>query len=155
MAERDEVAARRRVLDERIPDRNAQSIRDDIAAKRETITETVDRLGEQIQETLDWRTYVAGHPLIGVGIAALGGFLAAGLIAGRHRSSTDRLMDAVADTVEDVTGRFRDRMHQSLGSGRDTRRVIALAAASVLSKVAIESISRKSDGEKERSQGAL
>jgi ElaB/YqjD/DUF883 family membrane-anchored ribosome-binding protein len=150
MAERNEVAVRKRIFDERAPDRDAQSIRDDIAAKRDTITETVDRLSEQIQDRLDWRTHVADRPLAAVGIAALGGFLVAGLIAGRRRSSADRLLDAVADTVEDVTSTFRDRMHQSLASGRDTGRTIAVAAASVLSRAAIESIARRGGGKTDR-----
>jgi hypothetical protein len=152
MAERNEVAVRRG-LDERAPDRDAQSIRDDIAAKRDTITERVDRLSEQLQERLDWKTYVADHPLAGLGIAALGGFIVAGLIAGR-RSPTDRLMDALADTVEDVTGKFRQRVDHTLGSGRDTRRTIAVAAASVLSKVAIESIARRASDNQGRSRGS-
>ena len=39
-------------------ERSAREIRQDIAAKRETISETVDKLGERIHQTLDWREYV-------------------------------------------------------------------------------------------------
>ncbi len=61
MAERTDVATRMRTEIEG-PERSAEEIRQDIAAKRESISETVDRLGERIQETLDWREYVVEYP---------------------------------------------------------------------------------------------
>lgn len=61
MAERTNVATLQRVQDE-TSDRSAVAIRQDIAAKRESISETVDKLGDRIHETLDWREYVAEYP---------------------------------------------------------------------------------------------
>ena len=52
MAERTNVATLQRVQDE-TSDRSAVAIRQDIAAKRESISETVDKLGERIHETFD------------------------------------------------------------------------------------------------------
>ena len=74
MAERTSVATQRRLHDE-TADRSAVAIRGDIAAKRESISETVDKLGERIQETFDWHEYVAEYPGVALGLAAGAGFL--------------------------------------------------------------------------------
>jgi hypothetical protein len=47
MAERTNVAIQQRVHED-TPDRSAVAIRQDIAAKRESISEAVDKLGERI-----------------------------------------------------------------------------------------------------------
>ena len=60
MAERTNLATQRSADD--MDERSAREIRQDIAAKRETISETVDKLGERIHQTLDWREYVAEYP---------------------------------------------------------------------------------------------
>jgi hypothetical protein len=88
-------------------ERSAEEIRQDIAAKRESITETVDRLNDKFQSTLDWRTYAADYPYIAIG-AALGlGFLVSKVFA-RKPSPRDRIMEAIADSVEDFKGQFGD-----------------------------------------------
>src|SRR5215831_3885142 len=87
--------------------RSAEDIRQDIAAKRDSISETVDRLGERLHETLDWRSYVAEHPLVFLGLAAGAGFVVSGIFK-RRPSPADRIVDAVADMVEDVTDRVRE-----------------------------------------------
>jgi ElaB/YqjD/DUF883 family membrane-anchored ribosome-binding protein len=90
-------------------ERSAEEIRQDIAARRESITETVDELNDRFQETLDWRTYVTNHPLAAVGIAAGLGLLVAGLFK-RHLSPQQQIKRALADTVEDMTDRFRSQL---------------------------------------------
>src|SRR5215471_16321866 len=57
--------------------RSAEEIRQDIAARRESITDAVDRLSDRFQQTLDWKAYVSEHPLAALGVAAGVGFLAA------------------------------------------------------------------------------
>jgi len=56
MAERTNLATQRRA--DEAEERSAHENRQDIAAKRETISETVDKLGERIHQTLDWREYI-------------------------------------------------------------------------------------------------
>ena len=88
-------------------DRSAESIRRDIAARRDSISDTVDELSDRVQAALDWRTYVAEHPFIAVGATAGLGLTLAALVK-RRSSPQDRIMDALADSVEDLAGRFRD-----------------------------------------------
>ena len=88
MAERIDIAPRT----SDVGPRSAQEIREDIAAKREAITETVDRLGERIHQSLDWHSYVAEHPYVAIGAAAGLGMLVSGIFkrAAKSTRSHDR-----------------------------------------------------------------
>src|SRR5437016_2611514 len=77
-------------------ERSADEIRQDIAAKRESITETVDRLSDRFQQTFDWRTYVSNYPVAALGVAAGLGFLASGILKPRA-TPAERMKDALAD----------------------------------------------------------
>ena len=101
-------------------ERSAEEIRQDIAARRESITDTVDRLSDRFQQTLDWRAYVSDYPLAALGVAAGLGFLAARIIKPRP-SAGRRIKDALAHSIEDLAGRFHHQLenvapHRS-GSG--------------------------------------
>jgi ElaB/YqjD/DUF883 family membrane-anchored ribosome-binding protein len=97
--------------------RSAEDIRQDIAAKRDSISETVDRLGERIHERLDWRSYVAEYPFVVMGLAAGAGFVLSGIFK-RRPSPADRIVDALADVVEDVTDRVRGNLGEVIQSRR-------------------------------------
>jgi hypothetical protein len=86
-------------------DRSADKIRQDIAAKRESITETVERIGDTVNRTLDWRTYAADYPLVTLGAAAGLGFLLARMFTPRP-TPRERIMEALADSVEDLKDQF-------------------------------------------------
>jgi len=103
MAERTNVAIQQRTHEE-TPDRSAVAIRQDIAAKRDSISETVDKLGERIQETFDWREYIGRYPVAALGLAAGAGFLVAGIFK-RNPTPQERIIDAVADLTEEMTDR--------------------------------------------------
>jgi ElaB/YqjD/DUF883 family membrane-anchored ribosome-binding protein len=96
-----------RQVDVEATDRSAEAIRRDIALHRDSISDTVDELNDRVQAALDWRTYIAEHPFIAVGVAAGLTCTVAAFIK-RRSSPQDRIMDALAETVEDVAGRFRD-----------------------------------------------
>ena len=96
-----------KLIDGGTADRSADTIRRDIAARRDSISDTVDELSDRVQAALDWRTYVAEHPFIAVGAAA-GLACTVTAFIGRRRSPQDRIVDALADSVEDLAGRFRD-----------------------------------------------
>lgn len=104
MAEKTNVTAR--PSSDATEDRSAEEIRQTIAARRESISETVDRLSDRFQRTLDWKSYVTDYPLVAVGVAAGVGFLLSGLFRPRP-SPRERIIDALTETVEDVTDRFR------------------------------------------------
>jgi hypothetical protein len=87
--------------------RSAEEIRQDIAAKRESISQTVDRLGDRLHQKLDWREQVTQHPYVALGAAAAVGVLLSG--AFKHRPTPrERIMDAVAETIEDFTDDVRN-----------------------------------------------
>ena len=115
--------------------RSAEEIRRDIASRRESISETVDQLSERVEQTFDWRTYVADHPLPALGVAAGIGFLAARLFKPR-RSAGHRLENVLADAVEDLTDRFRYQL-DGLGLNRPgLKMTIKAAAAGVVARAA-------------------
>jgi ElaB/YqjD/DUF883 family membrane-anchored ribosome-binding protein len=137
MAERTDVATRMR--QEPIIERSTDEIRQDIAARRETITETVDKLGERIHETLDWKQYVADHPLVALGLAAGVGFLVAGFFKRQRQPSPgERIYDAVAETIEDVTDRLRDRLDDVTERKGGVGRTAKAAAVAMVTKAATD-----------------
>lgn len=136
MAEdRTDIASR---LRDDSPERSAEDIRQDIAAKRETISETVDKLGERIQETLDWREYIAQYPFIALGAAAGVGCLLSGFFKSRP-SPQERISDAVAEVVEDVTDRFRGSLGDVIpGKKIGPGKTVKAAATAALTKAAMD-----------------
>src|SRR5262249_362511 len=111
MAERTDVTSQG-LLNE-AHQRTAESIRQDIAAKRESISGTVDRLGDRIQESLDWRSYVSEYPFVALGVAAGVGLVVSGIFK-RRPTPRERILEAFAETVEDVTDQVRDNVEDLL-----------------------------------------
>jgi ElaB/YqjD/DUF883 family membrane-anchored ribosome-binding protein len=116
-------------------ERSSEEIRRDIASTRESITETVDQLSNRFGQKLDWRTYVSDHPLAALGVAAGIGFLASGLFR-RRGSSKHRVTDALVNTVEDLTDRFRYQL-DGMGLKRPgLKGTIKTAAAGAIARAA-------------------
>jgi ElaB/YqjD/DUF883 family membrane-anchored ribosome-binding protein len=86
-------------------ERSVDDIRRDIVNRRESISDTVERLGDHIQQRLDWREYLADHPIISIGAAAGVGLLLSGLLK-RRQSPKERILGALAEGFEDITGQF-------------------------------------------------
>lgn len=141
MAERPNVAIRQRVPDE-VSGRSANAIRNDIAAKRESISETVDKLGEKINQTFDWREYVAQYPAIALGLTAGCGFLLAGIFK-RNPTPKERILDAIAELTEEATDRAQDAVtglvQKRLLSGSTVRAAITTMAT----KAAVDFVKQK------------
>lgn len=120
------------------PERSTEEIRQNIAATRESITETVDQLSDRFQRTFDWRTYVANYPLVALGVAAGLGFLVVGLFKPRP-SPKQRITDAIADTVEDVADRFRHQLDDTgLRGSSGLGRAVKAAATGAIVKAATD-----------------
>jgi ElaB/YqjD/DUF883 family membrane-anchored ribosome-binding protein len=137
MAETTHLATQRREIGE-TPERSAEAIRQDIAAKRDSISETVDKLGERIQESLDWREYISKYPMLALGLAAGAGFLIAGLFK-RQPTPRERIMDAVAEITED----FTDRIHDAVGDAMPGKKsgpttMLKTALTATISKAALD-----------------
>ena len=118
-------------------ERSADEIRQDIAAKRESITETVDRLSDRFQQTFDWRTYVSNYPVVALGVAAGLGFLASGILKPRA-TPTERMKDALADCFEDFTDRFRSQIDDVTTRRPGLNQTVKAAATGLLVKAAAE-----------------
>lgn len=144
MAERNDLTSR---THDDAPDRSAQDIRHDIAAKRETISETVDKLGERIQETLDWREYIAQYPFAALAAAAAAGCLVSGIIPKSRPTPQERISDAVAEMVEDVTGRLRGSLGDVIpGKSITPGKTVKAAATAALTKAAMDYAQKRLKG---------
>lgn len=139
MAERNHVAAR---AEESATERSAQEIRHDIAERREQITEAVDKLNDRVQETLDWRSYLAEHPLATLGLAAGVGFLISGIFKPRP-TPRDRILDAMAESVEDITSRIRSSIDMLPVKVLGSRRTIKTAITALATKAAADYAKRE------------
>ena len=144
MAERTHVATQQRVQDQ-TPDRSAVAIRQDIADKRQSISVTVDKLGERIQETFDWHEYVAEYPAIALGLAAGAGFLIAGILK-RKPTPQERILDAVAELTEDMTGRIGGVMAGVIQKKVLSSRTVKAAATAMIAKAAVQFLKNQIGG---------
>ena len=144
MAERTDIAARMRT--DETPERSAEAIRQDIAARRETISETVDRLGDRLHETLDWREYVADYPYVALGIAAGLGFLVSGLFKiKRDPTPRERILDALAEITEDMTDRVRGSLEDVVPKKGGPGKTIKAAATAAVTKAALDFAKKKAN----------
>ncbi|HZS04184.1 MAG TPA: hypothetical protein VFD58_05060 [Blastocatellia bacterium] len=134
MAERDHLtAAVQSPAPAQSPERSAEEIRHDIAARRESITDTVDRLSDRFQQTFDWRTYVADYPLAALGVAAGLGFLVAGFFRPRP-TPAERMKQAFADGFEDLADRFRQQLDGAGVRRPGVSRTVKAAATGAVTK---------------------
>ena len=118
-------------------DRSAFAIRQDIAAQRESISETVDKLGDRLQETFDWHEYVAGYPVVALGLAAGAGFLIAGVFK-RKPTPQQRIHEAFAELTEDLTDRVGGVMAGVIQKKMFSSGAVKAAATTMLAKVAVD-----------------
>lgn len=84
-------------------ERSTNEIRGDIAREEESISQTVEQLGERIAAKLEWRVYVKESPYWTLGAAAGLGFLASRRFLTRA-TPLERIMDSIAEQVRDSGG---------------------------------------------------
>jgi ElaB/YqjD/DUF883 family membrane-anchored ribosome-binding protein len=149
MVERTDLNAQMSVEDA-TPERSAEEIRHDIADKRESLSKTVDRLGERIHQTLDWREYISDHPYAALGIAAGLGFLVWGIFRPRP-TPRERIMEVLAESAESLSDRFRETgsnvpLEKESGLGRAVKATVTTAAT----KAALDLLSRGIRGSLQR-----
>jgi hypothetical protein len=144
MAERTNLATQLGVQDA-APDRSADAIRQDIAAKRESISETVDKLGDRIHETFDWHEYVAEYPVVALGLAAGAGLLIAGIFK-RKPTPQERIHEAVAELTEDLTDRVGSVMAGVIQKKMFSGRTVKAAATTLIAKAAVDFLKNRLAG---------
>ena len=91
-------------------ERSSDEIRQNIAATRDSITETVDQLSSRVQRTFDWKTYVADYPLAATGVAA-GLGIVLGYLARPRTTPKERIHGALAEMAEDAAHRFQEQFN--------------------------------------------
>lgn len=149
MAERNNLtAASQRPEPASNAERSADEIRQDIAARRESITETVDRLSDRFQRTLNWRAYVSDYPLVALGVAAGAGFLISGIFK-RRLTPTERIREALADSFKDLTDQFRHRLEDLAphSSGFGFGRTVKAAATDAITKAVTDYLRNRFAGD--------
>jgi ElaB/YqjD/DUF883 family membrane-anchored ribosome-binding protein len=129
-------------------ERSADEIRQDIAARRESITETVDRLSDRFQRTLDWRAYVSDYPLVALGVAAGAGFLVSGIFK-RRPTPAERIKYALAESFEDLADQFRHRLEDLAPrrSGFGFGRTVRAAATGAITKAVTDYLRNRFAGD--------
>ncbi|MCG3163668.1 MAG: hypothetical protein JMDDDDMK_05109 [Acidobacteria bacterium] len=152
MAERDNLtSANQGQVQSSGAERSADEIRQDIAARREHISETVDRLSDRFQRTFDWRAYVSDYPLVALGAAAGLGLLASRML--RRRSTPgERMRQAFADSFEDLTDRFRHGLDEIAPhkSGFGLSRTVKAAATGMITKAVTDYLRNRFAGDYEQ-----
>ena len=96
-----------------LPECSADELRYEITAHRAALAETIHDLDERFQEVVDWRTHIGAHPYVAVGIAASVGLLAATLFK-RKLSPQERMLEAMAESVEHICGESSRRFESIL-----------------------------------------
>lgn len=140
MAERTNLATQRRADDS--GERSADEIRRNIAAERETISDTVDKLGGRLQQAFDWREYVAEYPAVALGLAAGTGILLSAVFK-REPTPQERIMEAVAELTEDLTDRISGVAGDVIKRGLIPQRTVKAAATALVARAAIDFAKRK------------
>jgi ElaB/YqjD/DUF883 family membrane-anchored ribosome-binding protein len=142
MVERTDLDAQTSVEDT-TPERSAEEIRRDIAAKRDSLSKTVDRLDERIHQTLDWREYISDHPYAALGIAAGLGFLMWGIFR-PHPTSGERIIEALAESAEGLTDRVRETVSNSpLEKESGLGRAVKATVATAVTRAALDSLTHR------------
>jgi len=83
-------------------ERSSEEIRQNISAKMESLSETIDQLSGRMKETFNWREHVVRHPYVALGAAAGLGFLLSGILK-PSPTPGERIIDTISETVEDIT----------------------------------------------------
>jgi len=84
-------------------ERSSEDIRQDIAKGKDNISQTVEQIGERIEEKMDWRRYVKDSPYWALTIAGGFGYLASRMFLTRT-TPMERIMRPIAEEVRDSLG---------------------------------------------------
>jgi ElaB/YqjD/DUF883 family membrane-anchored ribosome-binding protein len=122
--------------------RKPADLRHEIEASKEALTDTIKRIDERMHRAVDWRAHVRDYPLVAVGAVAVGGMLLAGLFS-RRPSPRERIVDAIAESVEDITDNVRHRIGRQL-TRTMTGSLVKAAVMTVVAKKATEYLCRTS-----------
>lgn len=116
-------------------------LRRELRDKKEAIAETIQRLDRRVQRTVDWRAQVGDHPFLALGLAVSAGCLVSGAFK-RTVSPGNRIVEALAEGVEDITDQVRNRIDSQLGR-RASGGLLKAAVGTLAIKAAAASLRHK------------
>jgi hypothetical protein len=90
-------------------ERSSEDLRQEVETKKEAIAETINRLDRHVRRAVDWRAQVGDHPYLALGLAVGVGCLFAGIFKSKP-SPRERIMEALAESVEDIADQARNRI---------------------------------------------
>jgi len=112
-------------------ERSPVELRQEIQDRKEAIAETLHRLDQRAHRAFDWRAQAGDHPYLALGLAVSVGCLLSGIFK-RKPSPRERIMEALAEGVEDIADQVRDRIgsqfNQPAIGGALKATAVALAA---------------------------
>lgn len=117
-----------------LAERSSEDLRQEVEARKEAFAETINRLDQHVQRAVDWRAQVGDHPYLALGLAFGVGCLLAGIFKSKP-SPSERIMEALAEGVEDIADRARNRIGSRFRRP-STGGALKTAAASLATKVA-------------------
>ena len=89
-------------------ERSTEELRQDIAKEKDSISQTVEEIGERLKEKLDWREHVKESPYLALAAAAGLGYLASGIFKTRT-TPLEQIMDSMAEKASDTVGDIFNR----------------------------------------------
>lgn len=111
-------------------ERSPEDLRQEIQDKKEAIAETLNRLDQRVHRATDWRAQAGDHPYLALGLAVSAGCLLARIFK-RKPGPRERMLDALAESIEDLSDQMRERIDAQFGrparSGALKATVAALA----------------------------
>jgi len=116
--------------------RSAEHLRENIEGTKESIAGTLKQLDRRLHRAADWRSQVSDHPFLAVGIAVAAGGLLSGVFR-RRPTPRERILDALAESVEDITDQVRNRVVSHFTRGI-TSGMFKASAAALITKVAAD-----------------
>jgi ElaB/YqjD/DUF883 family membrane-anchored ribosome-binding protein len=90
-------------------ERSSEDLRQEVETKKEAFAETINRLDQHVRRAVDWRAQVGDHPYLALGLAVGVGCLFAGIFKSKP-SPRERIMEALAESVEDIADQARNRI---------------------------------------------
>jgi hypothetical protein len=113
----------------------SDELKDRFTRRTRSVAATFDELRSEMREATDWRTQAARHPYWAAA-AAGGAVLIAFRLLRPRPHPRERLMNTMADALEGVAGRLRERRPArtglALGSTRIVQAVVIAAARRAL-----------------------
>ncbi|MEO6726230.1 MAG: hypothetical protein ABIU20_08915 [Blastocatellia bacterium] len=122
-------------------ERSSEDLRQEIKDKKEAIAETLNRLDQRVHRAIDWRAQVGDHPYLALGLAVSVGCLFSGIFNSTS-SPRERIMDALAEGVEDITDQVRNSVNSQF-SRPSKGNALKAAALALATKAATTYLSNK------------